>query len=58
MGKNGTAFVLQSSELKDENSLYHPMKIVPVEQKLPIPAGEFVYSFMPQSLTVLRLPSR
>jgi alpha-L-arabinofuranosidase len=57
-GKNGTAFVLQSPDLKVENSLDHPMKIAPVEQQLPIPTGEFVYTFLPQSFTVLRIPSR
>ena len=57
-GKPGTAFVLQSSDLKAENSLDHPTKIAPVERQLPVPAGEFVYKFMPHSLTVLRIPSR
>jgi alpha-N-arabinofuranosidase len=58
VGKSGTVFVLHSSDLKAENSLDQPTRIAPVERQLPIPAGEFVYTFMPHSFTVLRIPSR
>jgi alpha-N-arabinofuranosidase len=58
VGKSGTAFVLQSSDLKVENSLDHPTRLAPVERQLPVPPGELVYTFMPQSLTVLRIPSK
>ena len=57
-GKTGTAFVLQSSDLKAENSLDQPTRIAPVERPLPVPGGELVYKFMPHSVTVLRIPSR
>jgi alpha-N-arabinofuranosidase len=56
--KTGTVFVLQSSDMKAENSLDHPTRITPVERQLPIPGGEFVYTFTPHSFTVLRIASR
>ena len=58
VGITGSAFVLESSDLKAENSLDQPTRIAPVQRQVPIPKGEFVYTFMPQSFTVLRLPSR
>ena len=58
VGKTGTVFVLQSDDLKAENSLDHPMKLAPVERQLPNVAGEFNYTFTPHSLTVLRIPTR
>jgi alpha-L-arabinofuranosidase len=53
-----TTFVLQSSDLKAENSLDQPTKIGPVERQFSNAGGEFVYTFMPHSFTVLRIPSR
>lgn len=58
VGRTGTVFVLQSSDLKAENSLDHPTRVAPTERQLPIPGGEFVHTFMPHSFTVLRIPSR
>ena len=58
VGKAGTVFVLQSDDLKAENSLDHPMKLAPVERQLSNVAGEFNYTFTPHSLTVLRIPTR
>ena len=55
--EKGAVFVLQSSDLKAENSLDQPTKIAPVERVLPMSSG-FVYGFMPHSFTVLRIPSR
>lgn len=57
-GRTGSALVLQSSDLKAENSLDHPTRIAPSVKQLPIAGGEFVYTFMPHSMTVLRIPSR
>lgn len=56
-GKTGTVFVLQSSDLKAENSLDQPTRIAPIERQLPV-AGEFTYTLRPHSFTVLRIPSR
>jgi alpha-N-arabinofuranosidase len=58
VGRTGTAFVLQSEELKGENSLDHPTKIAPVERPLPVPGNEFSYTLLPRSFTVLRIPTR
>ena len=58
VGRTGTAFVLQSEELKGENSLDHPTKIAPVERPLQVSGNEFSYSLLPRSFTVLRIPSR
>jgi alpha-N-arabinofuranosidase len=57
-GRTGTAFVLQSEELKGENSLDHPTKIAPVERPLPVSGSEFSYTLLPRSFTVLRIPTR
>ena len=56
--KTGTALILQSSDLKAENSLDHPTRVAPVVKQLRIAGGEFDYTFMPHSMTVLRIPSR
>ncbi|MCM3900894.1 MAG: hypothetical protein ND866_04245 [Pyrinomonadaceae bacterium] len=56
VGKNGKAFVLESSDLKAENSLDNPTKVAPVEGPLVIPSGEFVFTLAPQSFTVMRIP--
>jgi alpha-N-arabinofuranosidase len=58
VGRTGTAFVLQSEELKGENSLDHPTKIAPVERPLQVTGNEFSYSLLPRSFTVLRIPTR
>lgn len=57
-GKTGTALILQSSDLKAENSLDHPTKIASFVKQLRTAGGEFDYTFMPHSMTVLRIPSR
>lgn len=56
VGKVGKAFVLESSDLKAENSLDNPTKVAPVEGQLVVPSAEFVYTLAPQSLTVMRVP--
>ena len=58
IGASGRAFVLQSDDLKTENSLDHPTKLAPVEKELQVPGGEFSYSVLPRSFTVLRVPVR
>jgi alpha-N-arabinofuranosidase len=56
VGKVGKAFVLESPDLKAENSLDNPTKVAPVERQLAVPSAEFVYTLTPQSFTVLRVP--
>lgn len=58
IGKAGKAFVLESSDLKAENSLDNPTRIAPAEKQLSISSGEFNYTLSPQSLTVLRIALR
>ena len=58
VGKAGKAFVLESADLKAENSLDNPTRIAPVEKPLPISSREFTYTLSPQSLTVLRISAR
>lgn len=58
IGKTGKAFVLESADLKAENSLDNPMRIAPVEKQLAVSSGEFNYTLSPQSFTVLRIASR
>lgn len=53
--KVGKAVVLTSVDLKAENSLDAPRKVVPTEQPLNVKTAEFNYTLSPQSLTVLRL---
>ncbi len=55
IGKMGKTFILESSDLKAENSLESPTKVAPVERQLAVPSGEFAYTVTPQSLTVLRV---
>jgi alpha-N-arabinofuranosidase len=55
VSKVGKAFVLESSDLKAENSLDNPTKVAPIERQLTVPSGEFAYTLMPQSLTVMRV---
>ena len=56
--RNGTALVMQSDDLKAENSLDQPTKVSPVERQLSVSSGEFNYAFLPHSFTVLRIPSK
>ena len=56
VGPNGRAFVLQSEDLKAENSLDHPTKLAPVEKQLQVSGPEFSYPVPPRSFTVLRIP--
>lgn len=58
IGITGSAFVLESSDLKAENSLDQPTKIAPVQRMVPVPKGEFKYTFMPYSFTVLHIPAK
>jgi alpha-N-arabinofuranosidase len=51
-------FVLENADLKAENSLDNPMKVVPVERPLQVSSSQFAYSLSPQSLTVLRISLR
>ena len=52
----GRAIVLQSEDLKTENSLDHPTKLAPVEKQLQVTGSDFSYSVLPRSFTVLRIP--
>jgi len=56
VGPAGKVFVLQSEDLKTENSLDHPTKLAPVEKQLQVSGGEFPYELLPRSFTVLRIP--
>jgi alpha-N-arabinofuranosidase len=58
IGRSGTAFVLQSEDLKAENSLDQPVKLAPVEHALSVSGTEFSYPLLPRSFTVLRIPIR
>jgi len=58
LARAGTALVLQSEEMKGENSLDHPTRIAPVQRALPVAGSEFSYSLLPHSFTVLRIPTR
>ena len=58
VGPGGKAFVLQSEDLKTENSLDHPTKLAPVEKQFQGSGGEFSYEVLPRSFTVLRIPLR
>ena len=58
IGRTGAVFVLQSAEMKGENSLDHPTKIAPIERPLQVSGAEFPYTLAPHSFTVLRIPSR
>jgi alpha-N-arabinofuranosidase len=58
IGKTGKAIVLQSEDLKTENSLDNPTKLAPIDKELRVPGSEFSYSLLPRSFTVLRIPSR
>jgi alpha-N-arabinofuranosidase len=55
LGKQGKVFVLTAPDLKAENSLDEPTKVSPVEKPLAVPSGDFTYTFLPNSLTVIRV---
>jgi len=50
--------VLQTEDLKTENSLDHPTRLAPVEKQLQVSGNDFSYSILPRSFTVLRIPLR
>ena len=55
LGKNGKSFVLTAPDLKAENTLDEPLRVVPVENKIVAESNKFIQTFAPHSLTVLRL---
>ncbi len=52
----GTATVLASPKLADENSFDDPTKVFPVTEPLKLAAPDFQHVFPPYSVTVLRVP--
>lgn len=58
VGKTGKIFVLESSDLKAENSLDNPTKVAPVERQITVSGNQFPFTFTPQSLTVIRVALR
>ena len=55
LGKQGKVFVLTAPDLKAENSLDAPARVAPVEKPLAVSASDFTYTFLPNSLTVIRV---
>ncbi len=55
LAKSGKVFILESSDLKAENSLDNPTKVAPVEKQLTVTSNAFTYTLVPNSLTVLRV---
>jgi alpha-N-arabinofuranosidase len=55
LGKTVKVIILESSDLKAENSLDNPTKVAPFERQLSVPASEFGYTLTPNSLTVIRV---
>ena len=51
----GTATVLQSDDLNDQNSFTEPEKVAPVTQKVSVDNGSLEFDFPQYSVTVLRL---
>lgn len=51
----GTALVLKSEDLSDENSFTEPNKVAPITQKVNVENGSLEFSFPKYSVTVLRL---
>jgi alpha-L-arabinofuranosidase len=58
VGKSARTFVLESSDLKAENSLDNPMRVAPVERQITVSGNQFAHTFTGQSITVLRVPLR
>jgi alpha-N-arabinofuranosidase len=56
-GKSAHVIELSSADLKAENSLAEPTKVVPQEREFRISASNFDFPLAPNSLTVLRIPS-
>jgi alpha-L-arabinofuranosidase len=55
---DGTATVLMSENLSDNNSLDEPLKVAPSEGTVRVSGGSLPHEFPPRSLTVLRLKTR
>ncbi len=55
LAAKATVLTLTSEKLTDANSFAEPKKVSPVESSFEGVAPEFVYSFKPHSVTVLRL---
>ena len=53
--KTGRTIVISNVDLKAENSFTEPMKVAPVEKQITIPAAQFPYTLLPNSVTVLRV---
>jgi len=53
--RTGEEIVLTAPDLKAENSLEEPTKVVPRERDFAVPGGEFEHTLAPHSLTVLRI---
>ncbi|MEN6424718.1 MAG: alpha-L-arabinofuranosidase C-terminal domain-containing protein [Phycisphaerales bacterium] len=58
LARRGTAIVLASEKLTDENSITEPKKVAPVKNSLTGVDASFDYTFEPYSLTVLQLKTR
>jgi alpha-L-arabinofuranosidase len=54
----GKATVLTGDNLAGVNSMAQPVKISPVESKFENVAANFIYTFPPRSMTVLRIKAR
>lgn len=55
-GKSAHVIELSNADLKAENSLAEPTKVVPQEREFNIQTNNFDYPLAPSSLTVLRIP--
>ena len=55
VASDGTAIVLTSNSPDDENSFAHPAKVAPVAMPVKGLAPTFRHTFLPRSLTVLRI---
>jgi len=58
VGKSARTFVLESSDLKAENSLDNPTRVAPVERQITVSGNQFPFTLTPQSMTVIRLALR
>lgn len=58
VGTTGTATVLTSDNVTDENTYAQPTKIVPVTTPLRLSAPQLTHRFAPNSLTILRIQTR
>ncbi len=56
VGKTAERIVLTSEKSTDENSLSEPKKVAPVADSVEIAGAKFKATFVPNSLTVLRIP--